>query len=191
MRSSGRPVLFLAQTNISGGHRLCRRQTFGEPMQFVRMVTLVVLVTATQIPVQAVAQTLGYSDADNPSQAVGMMKTNVFSAQVLLRECSARLPDQAVEMAGQLKRWQTAEAHDIERAEHYWAEMAEKQPALREQLVQTEAYLKGNFTLIEKTNPSNKVYAESIFCRQHFADLASGVWRKRTPRLYQFLDQAP
>ncbi|MFZ6773093.1 hypothetical protein ACO0LB_10305 [Undibacterium sp. SXout7W] len=163
-------------------------QLSGERMQLIR---IAVFVFATQIPVQVLAQTLAYSDADNPSQAVGMMKTNAFSAQVLLRECSARLPAQAVEMAGQLKRWQTVEAHDIERAEYYWAQMAEKQPAFREQLVQTETYLTESIKLIEKTNPSNKAYAVSIFCRQHFADLASGVWRQRTPRLYQLLDQAP
>lgn len=157
-------------------------------MQLIRIITLVV---ALQISAQVVAQTLGYSDADNPSQAVGMMKTNHFSAQVLLRECSARLPLHSAEMAGQLRRWQMVEARDIEKAERYWAEMAEKHPGFSEQLVQTETYLTESIKLIEKTNPSNKAYAVSLFCRQHFADLASGIWRQRTPRLYQFLDHAP
>jgi len=26
-------------------------------------------------------------------------------------------------------------------------------------------------------------------CRKHFADLASGIWRKRTPLMYQYLDE--
>ncbi len=157
-------------------------------MQLVRILALIAFV---QVSAHAVAQTLGYSDADNPSQAVGMMKNNVFSAQVLLRECSARLPGHVVEMASQLKQWQTVEAHGIERAEHYWDQMVEKQPSLREQLVRSETYLKGNIKLLEDMNPRNKAETISTFCRQHFADLASGIWRQRTPRLYQFLDHAP
>ncbi|HEY8975857.1 MAG TPA: hypothetical protein VIN75_16685 [Burkholderiaceae bacterium] len=29
------------------------------------------------------------------------------------------------------------------------------------------------------------------YCATHFRDLASGVWRQRTPRVYEFLRAAP
>ena len=150
-----------------------------------------ILAAAIQMPAQAFAQTLGYSDADNPSEAVGMMKTKLYTAEVMKRECSARLPDQAAQMEANLNKWKTTEAHAIERANHYWAQMAAKEPKMRETLIRAEAYIKGHISLLAKSDPDRRTQAVSLFCLQHFSDLESGVWRKRTPRLFEFLDRAP
>ena len=136
-------------------------------------------------------QSLGYSDADTPSEAIGMMKTNMHTAEVLKRECSARLPDKATEMEKNLNRWKEVEAHALERTDHYWGQMIQKEPRLEEVLTRAETAIKGQIELLEKTDSDKRLGAVSQFCVQHFSDLASGVWRQRTPRLYAFLDRAP
>jgi hypothetical protein len=48
-------------------------------MQHLRFL---ILPRRTKMPTQAFAQILGYADADNPSKAVGMMKTKLYAAEV-------------------------------------------------------------------------------------------------------------
>src|SRR5436853_7169069 len=157
----------------------------------MRCLRLLILAAAIQMPVQAFAQILGYSDADNPSEAVGMMKAKLYTAEVMKRECSARLPDKAAQMEANFNKWKTTEAHAIDRANHYWAQMAAKEPKMQGDLVRVEAFIKGHISLLEQSDPDHRTQAVSVLCLQHFSDLESGVWRKRTPRLFEFLDRAP
>jgi hypothetical protein len=48
----------------------------------MRHLRFLILAAAIQMPTQAFAQILGYADADNPSKAVGMMKTKLYAAEV-------------------------------------------------------------------------------------------------------------
>jgi hypothetical protein len=157
----------------------------------VKYLPILILAAAIQMPAQAFAQALGYADADNPSEAVGMMKVQEYTAEVMKRECSARLPGQATQMQVNLDKWKTAEAHDLERANYHWERMAAKNPKMQETLVRAESSIKGHINLLEQSDPDHRTKAVSVFCLQHFSDLASGVWRKRTPRLFEFLDRAP
>ena len=160
-------------------------------MKTLHCVGLLVVAALVQTPVHAVAQSLGYLDADTPSEAVGMMKSSMYTAEFLKRECSARFLDQAGQIEADLTRWKATEARALERADHYWAEMAAKEPKLPEMLARAETYLKESLKLLEQFDPARRSHVFSQYCRQYFADLASGVWRRRTPRLYEFLDRAP
>jgi len=152
---------------------------------------VLIMAAAIQMPVVTFAQTLGYSDADSPSEAVGMMKVKLYTAEVMKRECSARLPSKAAQMENNFNKWKTTEAHDIDRANHYWAQMVGKKPEVQEMLVRAEVFIKGHISLLEQSDPDHRTQAVSVFCLQHFSDLESGIWRKRTPRLFEFLDRAP
>jgi hypothetical protein len=57
---------------------------------------------------------------------VAMMIVKLHTAEVMKRECSARLPNQAAQMVDNFNKWKTTEAHDIDRANHYWVQMAGK-----------------------------------------------------------------
>jgi hypothetical protein len=48
----------------------------------------------------------------------------------------------------------------------------------------TEA-LNNQLSLAEKAGILGEV------CRRHFSDLASGVWRQRTPKVYKLIEEAP
>src|SRR5262249_53191251 len=116
------------------------------------------------------------------------MYMNVHIAEVLLTECSARLPEKVTEMQANLDKWKSTEAHAIERATFYWKDLQARSPGSPSNIDKAENMVKGHLKLLEQFDPDNKARTVAIFCLQHFSDLASGVWRTRTPRLYKFMD---
>lgn len=156
-------------------------------MNILRTLTLLQL---SVIPIVGICQSMTYLDADNPSEAVGMMKNSIFTAQVMRRECIARFPALQNEIERDLQKWQNADAGNIKKAEFYWAEMVRKQPSISSMLELSEKAVKNNFDLLSKTREQIGKDVLVQYCKQHFAALASGVWRKRTPRTYEYLDNA-
>jgi hypothetical protein len=53
---------------------------------------------------------------------------------------------------------------------------------MQEMLVRAEVFIKGHIGLLEQSDPDHRTQAVSVFCLQHFSNLESGIWRKRTPR---------
>jgi hypothetical protein len=146
------------------------------------------------LPAAALAQPMPYQDADNPSQAVGMMQSTVVANRKMLSECSTRFPDAADRYRGQLKAWEETEHADIRKAQYFFDRMASKEPRLNEMLAFAETVVVRNLETLSNAPPSlsgtmGSVLAE--YCASYFANLAGGVWRTRTPRMYRYLDAAP
>lgn len=140
----------------------------------------------------ASAQSMGYVDADTPSEAVGMMKVSAHNSEVMRVECIARFPEQKNEIDENLSQWKKKEAYVLAKADFYWGQMAKKKPDLTKTLDYATKVVKQKLELAE--NAPNGAGQEVLaqYCRQHFSDLASGIWRNaRTPKAYQFLDKAP
>ena len=142
-----------------------------------------ILLLFSVIPIVGICQSSIYLDADTPSEAVGMMKNSIVTAEVMRRECIARFPAIQNEIDRDLQKWQNAEVEAIKKAEFYWAAMVKKQPSISSALELTEQAVKNNFDLLSKV-------PEQEYCKQYFAVLASGIWRKRTPKIYEYLDNA-
>jgi len=69
--------------------------------------------------------------------------------------------------------------------------MVSKQPSMSDALGLVDSSIKAQMDVASKL-PAD-VGSEILLqrCKRHFADLASGVWRKRTPHAYEFMDKAP
>jgi hypothetical protein len=134
---------------------------------------------------------LGYMDADNPGEAVGMIKTQAYGADSMMRECSSRFPVLTDELKTNLKKWQVTEASVLKKADKHWAIMVEKDRRLLETPKQADQAIKGQFDILEKTQSERSAEVLKAYCRQHFSNLASGIWRERTPRAYGYMDRAP
>lgn len=143
------------------------------------------------VPAASFCQSLGYADADTPSEAVGMMQSSVHIAQVMREQCVNRLPNLQSEIDTNLLKWKTAEASVLKKADFHWAMMVKKQPSISETLNQTTNIVKANIEAVWKMPNQAGNVVLSQYCRKHFSDLASGIWRNRTPKAYEFMDQAP
>ena len=160
-------------------------------MAHIRKLLAAVLVSAMTC---AHGQSRPYSDADNPSQAVGMLKGTVVAAAALLAECSKRFPKLSVRMHSDLTTWRDHEARLIEKVEYFWERMKRKEPKLGDmEKFMGSAALKQLAILDDAPNLDSSLPSEVTrqYCSKYFEDLASGVWRKRTPKAYEYLDAAP
>ena len=150
-----------------------------------------VLASAIVLPGLAFAQSLAYMDADTPSEAVGMMKSTIFIAGKLEKACSERYPQIGAEIAENHLKWKEAESAVIRKTEFYWARIVQKQPKLADSFAYAESVVLKNLDMLGAAPGEAGVAVGTQFCRKHFADLASGIWRTRTPRAYAYLDKAP
>jgi len=143
------------------------------------------------LPAAGNCQSLGFADADNASEAVGMMKTSMHAAEVMRHECVSRFPNFQKEIDDNLRKWKTVEANTLRKTEIHWAAMVRKKPDLSDTLAYAEVAVKRNLETVSGMPGQASAQVVSQYCRQHFANLASGIWRARTPRAYQYMDRLP
>jgi hypothetical protein len=154
-------------------------------MRSLALLFLACVVTSTQ------AQSMSYSDADTPGQAVGMMNTSTVSAGKMLSECGSRFPESVAGMSKNLRAWQETEKSVLRKAKFHWGNAVRTDPNLQKLV----PYVEGTVARqIENMANAPLPAANNVlrdYCTKYFDDLASGVWRTRTPRAYKYLDQAP
>lgn len=142
------------------------------------------------LPITGSCQSLGYMDADNLGEAMGLMKTSIVIANTMRRECVARFPSLQEEIDRNFQNWKIAEANNIRKTEQGWNEAIKDEPGISGSLDLAEKAVLSNFEILSKAKQSygNEVLIQ--YCRNHFSALASGVWRVRTPKTYEYLDGA-
>jgi hypothetical protein len=139
----------------------------------------------------AFSQSAGYSDAGSPGEALGMMHSTLVVTEKMLTECSARFPQHAPEMKSNLRQWEDRERQVIVKTRYHWAKVAKRDAKLQELTPYYEAAVENNLKTVARMPGAEESGAVADYCRKHFANLASGVWRLRTPRAYKYLDEAP
>lgn len=147
-----------------------------------------VLTVACALPLAAPAQSLGYSDADSPSEAVGMMKMTVLTSEHMQRECTKRYPQQTQDIARNLEKWRRDDAEFIHKAESHWAALMRMRPSLAQTSDYAVTAVMKNFETLQAMPGGAGAAVVAQYCKQHFEDFASGIWRTRTPRAYSFLN---
>ena len=150
-----------------------------------------VLALACTLPLAVSAQSLGYSDADTPSEAVGMMKMTILTAEHMRAECVKRYPQQANVIARHLEKWQRDDVEFIQKTEFHWAVLLRMKPSLAQTADYSLTAVMKNFEILRGMPGGAGPAVVAQYCKQHFEDLASGIWRTRTPRAYSFLKAAP
>ena len=135
------------------------------------------------------AQGLGYADADTPSEAVGMIRVAIAQHEVMLAQCGTRYPEEKENFELKHAMWKTKEHAVITIAQIAWGETVKKDESLAKTLPLVEEGVKNNFELLSKAQRTGTFDYLLLYCTKHFSDLADGVWRKRTPRAYDFLDK--
>jgi hypothetical protein len=148
-------------------------------------------VLALMIPLTGAPQSMSYQDADTPSEAVGMMKQSEQAAHAMREQCVARFPALQPEIDANLQKWETAEADVLRKTDIHWAAMVKKQPSMADALKLVDDSIKAEMDIVSRLPDETAAKVLTQRCKTQFSDLASGVWRKRTPRAYEFMDRAP
>jgi hypothetical protein len=139
----------------------------------------------------ASAQSMPYADADNPSQAVGMMTANALTSTRFLAECSSRFPALRPEMQANHESWRATERSNLTKTEFYWNVLTKRDPKLLDIPEFVNARVLQTMQSLDNAPAGAGPAVLADYCKQYFQDLGSGVWRARTPQLYKFLDEAP
>ncbi len=126
-------------------------------------------------------------DANSELEAVAMMITTLHIADHLKSTCSELDPKLQSDVELNLLKWKTGEEAAINKAQKKWDELSKTAPSLSSlALINTLPQLPFH----DSANPGQKKIAQ-VYCRKYFADLASGIWRKRLPKVYAYLDAVP
>jgi hypothetical protein len=126
-------------------------------------------------------------DASSPTAAILMMRTTVRIAERLKTQCAGRYPDLQQGIDQNLSSWKSAEAHAIGQSEARWPALVDAHADFAT-ADDAAVGLGAQFLLGRFTAPDNQALGK-IMCKKYFADLASGIWRQRTPKVYGLLDQ--
>jgi TPR repeat protein len=127
-------------------------------------------------------------DATSAISAATMMKATLHDADYMRNQCIKLDPGLESEIDLNLAQWKTTEAHAINKAETQWSSLVQKQPDMTKMLNVGDGFLQMG---VDKMARSSYEKAPQLLCRKYFSDLASGIWRKRTPEIYTFLDNMP
>ena len=116
------------------------------------------------------------------------MMLALHNADYIRTQCINFDPALQPEIDMNLSKWKTTEAHAADVAEAQWASLVQKQPDMAQTLHLGDGFLQMSVDRMAKIANGKGL---QLYCKKYFTDLASGIWRKRTPELYGFLDRMP
>lgn len=142
-------------------------------------------------PFHCNAQSLPYADADTSSEAVGMFKMTIGLADHMKQECTKRFPELQVMIEKDIQKWRSLDAKEIAITERRFREMERMSPKLSQQYSEMvkQAYENKLVAPFRGMDASVERKVVRGYCQQFFNELATGVWRQRTPKVYQYLSQ--
>jgi hypothetical protein len=148
---------------------------------------------ATLLVFQSVcqAQSTPYADADSPGEAVGMYKMTIGLSDRMKQDCTKRFPELQSKIETDFEKWRSIDAKEIEVAEQRFREMEKKNPKLTRQFPEmvNQGYENKLIAPFKGVDPAIEKRVVRDYCQQFFSELASGVWRQRTPKTYRYLNQ--
>jgi hypothetical protein len=148
-----------------------------------------VLLSALVCVCSAYAQALPYADADSPREAVGMFKMTMGLSARMHEDCTRRFPELQPQIEKDLVAWRRLDAREFEITELRFSEMAKMRSRFEEQFAAMVKQGYENKMVYPFRGVAPEIEAKVIrdYCKQFFRELATGVWRQRTPNMYRYL----
>lgn len=129
-----------------------------------------------------------FQDADDMAEAAGMMENRMVDARIFQKECSSRRPELKNEIQDHLAAWQQADALEMRKANYYWSVMGSQHPEETKKL--NDAMSQAAVSILnDVSHHGSDEESLALFCKKYFESISS--WRKRTPKMYQYLLQIP
>lgn len=152
-------------------------------MNAARVLSSVILSLGASI---CLAQSPSYRDADNLGQALNMMNTYIVSTEYMQSRCVAGVPALTAEVQENVRSWKEQERDVIRKTEYAAGLLDRERPQESRRAKDLAIDAMGRIVVA-----AEKKGLLATVCQSFFRDLASGVWRKRTPSVFRFIDEAP
>ncbi len=152
-----------------------------------RIFTLAVSLLTTTVQ----AQSLGYLDAETQMGAVSMLVVTTRTARFVEEKCKSLFPEKSEAIDTDFAKWKTAESRGLQKAEALWPSIVEREPDVEQLAAYAVDTVKKQFESMQSIPNGRGVVILDEVCSKYFVQLASGIWRKRTPKAYEFIDQLP
>ena len=152
----------------------------------------VVALIAGCIAEAAIAQESRYIDATSPKQAVGMMVVTARTAGMMETECGKRFSDTLPAIRSSMQAWRQRDGRLADAAESEFATAARAHASLQTQVDEAlDSIFQARFvTPYVSVDAATRDRGIRARCETYFGELASGVWRQRTPNVYKYLEGA-
>ena len=139
-------------------------------------------------PLLGSAQSLAYKDATNPLGAVVMLQSTIRGAKHMQERCKELYPELTASINNALQKWLFLEQPLVRKASLLWPKILQHRPETANVLGMMDRTIDSNIENASKLiAPDGGDFVKNL-CSQHFNDLASGVWRRRTPNMYYLLE---
>lgn len=118
-----------------------------------------------------------------------MYKMTIALSDRMHDDCTRRFPEQRSQIERDIVAWRALDAKEIEATERRFAAMVKRSPKLGEQFptMVKQGYENKMVYPFRNVDPAIEVKVVRDYCKQYFNELATGVWRKRTPKVYEYL----
>ena len=137
------------------------------------------------------AQSLDYLDAETQMGAVHMLIVTNRNARFVEEKCKSLFPERSEAIDSHFSAWKARESRGLAKAEALWPRLVEREPEFEEAAVYAVDAVRRQFESMQGMPRGRGMAVLDEICSKYFVQLASGIWRKRTPRAYEFIDQLP
>ncbi len=132
----------------------------------------------------SLATAQGYVDANNLSEAAGMLRAQGVTLGTFEELCAHGFPDRGPVLSRAVVKWKRDHERVIEAADKFVQRMIRSTG--RDPTPTLEASLR---RLATQQFRSLGIDAQRRYCEQLPAELESGAWDSRTPNVYRFLEE--
>jgi hypothetical protein len=140
-------------------------------------------------PQTAQSQTAASLDAQSPGAAIGIMKSTLLTIDVMTIRCKTLFPATTVKIDAELSTWNQAEAHVISTTNAHWLVKIAEEPQLNAiAQYSADAISKQVDTILNMPGGHGKSVLGKV-CDNYFSQLNTGALRRRTPKVFEFIDQ--
>jgi len=131
--------------------------------------------------------TKDYKDAQNPSQAVGLVKVTIVYSDKLLEKCSSRFPTESLTFKDAHITWLSKDKEIIDLVNYYWSEGAGKEPD--SEIVLDRMTERMYETVLSKAqeHSTGEYRALNFYCNDYFQKLKSGDYKTNAPNAFNMV----
>ncbi|MCX9158571.1 hypothetical protein OPU71_20860 [Niveibacterium sp. 24ML] len=129
-----------------------------------------------------------FHDASNTNEAVAMLTFAQAEAETLHQGCTSIFPADSAALSSNYEKWKQDEFAVIEKSKVLATIAISKNPDIQQYIDRVKENATARLKVASTTNDAR--LAVQKYCISYFNNLATGVWRTRTPDVYKFVTDA-
>lgn len=134
------------------------------------------------------AEASAFHDASNTNEAVAMLAFAQAEAETMHSGCTSIFPAERASLSNKFEKWKKDELPVLEKSKKLASIEIAKNPSFQKYIDRVKENAKARLNVASTTSEAR--LAIHKYCILYFNNLATGVWRTRTPKVYQLVTDA-